>query len=111
MFTVTFSKSIWNGEDPDSATSVAYFTRKVTLPFVPVPGIEFFWGYDIPRAVTKVIWEFDEQAFICTLADECYQSIGSTDDDFDALIQSTNTSGWALIEQRPVERTKSHWDA
>jgi hypothetical protein len=88
MFTATFSKSIFNGESLEVATSVAMFTRKASLPFAPMPGIHLFWGYDIQHALTKVVWDFDDEVFVCDLADEFHQPMGSADYDFEGLVQN-----------------------
>lgn len=103
MFKVNFVKTAWDGDCAESASSMAMFQRDDTLPFVPHPGIEYFWGLTAPEVPRTVRWDFDDRQFTCVMPD-AYPGDGIDDFDFDGLIKHLVDGGWRLVSRELINR-------
>lgn len=104
MFKAIFCKSIWDGDSPESSTTLALLQREETLPFAPTPGLEISW-HGVPQALMTARWETAESRFVCTMKDECRHSIGADTYDFELLLQFAIKNGWSIVSK---EQLSSH---
>jgi hypothetical protein len=102
MFKAVFCKSIWDGENPESSSTVALFQREENLPFTPQPGIEIYWGREKSKAPLRVRWDVSSEIFVCDMEDEFPHWIDCDNFDFEWLISNAVESGWRLISKHPV---------
>lgn len=102
MFKTIFCKSIWDGESPELSKSFVLLQREENLPFAPTPGIEIFWGHEMPQAPVRVRWEVSGNMFVCNMRDEFPHEIGVDEYDFDWLVTDAVESGWTLIAKKAV---------
>jgi len=104
MFKTIFCKLIWDGENPKSSKYFAILQREEDLPFAPTPGVEIFWGDEMPQALVRVRWEVSKNSFVCHMEDEFpYENEEDIYDyDFDWLVTRAVDVGWTLISKQKM---------
>jgi hypothetical protein len=96
MFKVIFVKTVWDGDAPETSSTMVLLSREATLPVAPVPGIEYFWGLTKPEAPKTIRWDFLKEAFVCVMPDE-FPGDGIDDFDFDGLVKYLLDGEWNRV--------------
>lgn len=100
MFTVRFTKIVWNAESHQRASEMAVLVRDDDLPCAPSVSVEYFWPLSKPEAPRTVRWEFEQRRFVCVMPDE-HPGEGGDDFDFDELLDELVDTGWTLVSRKP----------
>jgi hypothetical protein len=86
---------------------VVEFTKRITLPFVPVAWMVLQEGEDGDRGIGSqiqaVTWSIREERFVCLMLDDV-DAANTFGEDAEGLIGSYEARGWEVHNSGPVTR-------
>ena len=97
IYKALYVQLVFNGRCRDDSGTIATFTRRNELPFMPCAGLIIDFGGIWSNKIDRVIWSPEKEEFECPMVDIFSQPNGLTVDEW---IDQSSRHGWNFIDRR-----------